>query len=77
MKIVVVSFLIPILVVPVTVASFLIVTTISALVPDLYFASMSLVLTFAILTMVWGPFWRDPSSIRFRFLRKFGPGEKV
>jgi hypothetical protein len=70
MKMVVVSFLFAILAVPVMVASFLIVTAISALIPDLYFASMSLALGFTILTTVWGPFWRDPSSIGFCFFQR-------
>jgi hypothetical protein len=60
------SLLICVLVVPVMVASFLIVTVLSALIPDLYFASVSLALTFTVLTMVWGAFRRDLSSIRFR-----------
>ena len=59
MKMIVVSLLVAILALAVIVASVPIVTAISGLIPDLYFASMSLVLTFAILTMVWGPFWRD------------------
>ena len=64
------SLLICVLVVPVMVASFLIVTALSALIPDLYFASVSLALTFTILTMVWGAFWRDLTSIRFRFSQR-------
>ena len=70
MKTLLFSLLICVLVVPVMVASFLIVTAISALIPDLYFASMSLALTLAILTMVSGPFWRDLSSIRFRVFQR-------
>ena len=59
MKMIVVSLLVAILAVPVMVAPFPIVTAISELIPDLYFASMPLAPTFTILTMVWGPFWRD------------------
>ena len=70
MQMIVVSFLAAILAVPLTVASFPIVTAISGLIPDLYFASMPLALTFTILTMVWGPFWRDLSSIRFRVFQR-------
>ena len=71
MKTLLFSLLICVLVVPVMVASFLIVTAISALIPDLYFASMSLALTFAILTMVWGAFWRELlSRISFRFFQR-------
>ena len=71
MKMVVVSFLFAILAVPVMVASFLIVTAISALIPDLYFASISLALTFTILTTVWGAFWRELlSRISFRFFQR-------
>ena len=70
MKMIVVSLLIAILAAPLMVASFLIVTAISALIPDLYFASMSLALTFTILTMVWGPFWPELSSIRFRVFQR-------
>ena len=71
MKTLLFSLLICVLVVPVMVASFLIVTAISALIPDLYFASMSLALTLAILTMVWGAFWREPlSRISFRFFQR-------
>jgi len=71
MKTLLFSLLICVLVVPVMVASFLIVTAISALIPDLYFASMSLALTFAILTMVWGAFWRELlSGISFRFFQR-------
>ena len=71
MKTLLFSLLICVLVVPVMVASFLIVTAISALIPDLYFASMSLALTLAILTMVWGAFWRELlSRISFRFFQR-------
>ena len=70
MKMIVVSFLVAILAVPLMVASFPIVTAISGLIPDLYFASMPLAPTFTILTMVWGPFWRDLSSIRFRVFQR-------
>ena len=59
-----------VLVVPVMFASFLIVTAISALIPDLYFASVSLAFTFTILTVVWGAFWCDLSSIRSRFFQR-------
>jgi len=71
MKTLLISLLICVLVVPVMVASFLIVTAISALTPDLYFASMSLALAFTILTMVWGAFWRELlSRISFRFFQR-------
>jgi len=71
MKTLLFSLLICVLVVPVMVASFLIVTAISALIPHLYFASMSLALTLAILTMVWGAFWRELlSRISFRFFQR-------
>ena len=56
---IVVSFLVAILAVALMVESFPIVTAISGLIPVLYFASMPLAPTFTILTMVWGPFWRD------------------
>ena len=59
MKMIVVSLLVAILALAVIVASVPIVTGISGLIPDLYFASMPLAPTFTILTMVWGPFWRD------------------
>jgi len=56
MKTLLFSLLICVLVVPVMVASFLILTAIAVRVPDLYFSSISLALTFTILTMVWVPF---------------------
>ena len=64
MKMIVVSLLVAIPALAVIVASVPIVTAISGLIPDLYFASMPLAPTFTILTMVWGPFWRDLRSIR-------------
>ena len=70
MKMIVVSLLVAILALAVIVASVSIVTAISGLIPDLYFASMPLAPTFTILTMVWGPFWRDLSSIRFRVFQR-------
>ena len=70
MKMIVVSLLVAILALAVIVASVPIVTAISGLIPDLYFASMPLAPTFTILTMVWGPFWRDLSSIRFRVFQR-------
>jgi len=71
MKTLLFSLLICVLVVPVMVASFLILTAIAVRAPDLYFASISLALTFTILTMVWGAFWRELlSRISFRFFQR-------
>ena len=71
MKTLLFSLLICVLVVPVMVASFLILTAIAVRVPDLYFASISLALTFTILTTVWGAFWRELlSRISFRFFQR-------
>lgn len=60
MKLLIVSFLISIFVVPSGVALFLIFRFLTSQVPDLYFVVVSLGLGFSILTMVWGPFWLDP-----------------
>ena len=62
MRTLVISFLIWVLLVPALVAMFLIFTFIAAFLPDLYFASTSLALAFAVVTMVWGPFWFAPFS---------------
>ena len=62
MKTLLVSFVIWVLIVPVVAALFLIVTSIAAVVQDLYFAGAMLALAFAVLTMVWGPFWLGPFS---------------
>ena len=71
MKTLLFSLLICVLVVPVMVASFLILTAIAVRVPDLYFSSISLALTFTILTMVWGALWRELlSKIRFCFFQR-------
>lgn len=60
MRTLLISFLIWVLIVPAIVALFLIFTFIAAFVPDVYFASTSLALAFAVVTMVWGPFWLGP-----------------
>ena len=65
MRMLLVSFAIWVLVVPALVALFLIFTFIAAFLPDLYFAATSLALAFAVLTMVWGPFWFLCSSAHF------------
>jgi hypothetical protein len=71
MKTLIASFVISIFVLPAAVALFLIFRFLTSQVPDLYFALVSLGLTFAILTMVWGPFWLEPfSSPSFRLFRK-------
>lgn len=62
MKTLLVSFVIWVLLVPAFVALFLIFTFVAAFVEDLYFAGTSLALAFAVLTMVWGPFWLGPFS---------------
>jgi len=67
MKTLIVSFAIWIFAVPAAVALFLIFRFLTSQVPDLYFALVSLGLAFAILTMVWGPFWLEPfSTVSFR-----------
>lgn len=60
MRTLLISFLIWVLIVPAIVALFLMFTFIAALAPDVYFASTSLALAFAVVTMVWGPFWLEP-----------------
>ena len=60
MRTLLISFLIWVLIVPAIVALFLIFTFIAAFVPDVYFLSTSLALAFAVVTMVWGPFWFGP-----------------
>jgi len=62
MKTLLISFLIWVLIVPVCVTLFLIFTFIAAFVQDLYFAATSFAVAFAVLTMVWGPFWLEPFS---------------
>jgi len=71
MKTLLYSLLICVFVVPVMAGSFLILTATAVRVPDLYFASMSLALTFTILTMVWGAFWPELlSKISFPFFQR-------
>ena len=53
-------FVIWVLIVPALVALFLIFPFIAAFVRDLYFGATPLALGFAVLTMVWGPFWLGP-----------------
>jgi len=60
MRTLLIAFVIWVLIVPALVALFLILTFIAAFVRDLYFAATSLALAFAVLTMVWGPFWFGP-----------------
>ena len=55
-----ISFFIWVLIVPALVAVFFILSFIAAFVRDLYFAATSFALAFAVLTMVWGPFWLGP-----------------
>jgi hypothetical protein len=55
-----ISLVISVLIVPALVTLFLIFTFIAAFVRDLYFAATSIAFAFAILTMVWGPFWLGP-----------------
>ncbi len=62
MRTLLVSFVIWVLIVPALVALFLIFTFIAAFLPDLYFAATSFALAFAVVTMVWGPFWCGPFS---------------
>ena len=62
MKTLLILFVIWVLIVPVVAALFLIFTSIAAFVQDLYFAGTLLALAFAVLTMVWGPFWLGPFS---------------
>src|SRR5207245_4198585 len=59
-----ISFVIWVLIVPALVALFLIFTFIAAFLPDLYFAATSFALAFAVVTMVWGPFWFGRSEER-------------
>jgi hypothetical protein len=71
MKTLIASFVFLIFVVPAAVALFLVFRSLRSQVPDLYFAFVSLGLAFAILTMVWGPFWLEPfSSPTFRLFPK-------
>ena len=60
MRTLLIALVIWVLIVPALVALFLIFTFIAAFVRDLYFAATSLALAFAVLTMVWGPFWLGP-----------------
>ena len=60
MRTLLIAFFIWVLIVPALVALLLIFTFIAAFVRDLYFAATSLALAFAVLTMVWGPFWLGP-----------------
>jgi len=60
MKTLLISFVVWVLIVPALVALFLIFTFIAAFLPDLYFAATSFALAFAVVTMVWGPFWFGP-----------------
>ena len=60
MRTLLISFIIWVLIVPALVALLLIFTFIAAFVPDLYFAATSFALAFAVVTMVWGPFWFGP-----------------
>ena len=62
MRTLLISFVIWVLIVPALVALFLIFTCIAAFLPDLYFAATSFALAFAVVTMVWGPFWLGPYS---------------
>ena len=57
MRTLLISFVIWVLIVPALVALFLMFTFILAFVPDPYFAATSFALAFAVVTMVWGPFW--------------------
>lgn len=61
MKTLLISLVMRVLIVPVVAALFLIFTPV-AFVQDLYFAGTSLALAFAVLAMVWGPFWLGPFS---------------
>ena len=60
MRTLLISFVIWVLIVPALVALFLLFAFIAAFLPDLYFAAASFALAFAVLTMVWGPFWFGP-----------------
>ena len=62
MKTLIVSFAIWIFAVPAVVTVFLIFTFLVAHGPDRYFTLATLALAFAILTIVWGPFWHEPFS---------------
>ena len=71
MKLLIVSFLVSLFVVPAAVALFLIFRFLISQVPDLYFVLVSLGLGFSVLTMVWGPFWLEPFlSLSFRLFPK-------
>jgi hypothetical protein len=62
MRTLLISLVIWVLIVPALVALFLIFTFIAAFVQDLYCATTSFALAFAVLTMLWGPFWLAPFS---------------
>jgi high-affinity Fe2+/Pb2+ permease len=62
MKTIIVSFAIWIFVMPAVVTAFLIFTFLAAHSQDRYFIFATFALGFSILTMVWGPFWLEPSS---------------
>ena len=83
MKTLIVSFAIWIFVVPAVVTVFLIFTFLVAHSPDRYFTFAKLALAFAILTIVWGPYWHEPFSSASFWLfpksqqrTKFNSGEK-
>lgn len=60
MKMVVISFLVWILIVPSLVGSFLILTVLAAFVPPLYFAVTWVLLAFSTALLLCGPFWIIP-----------------
>jgi len=60
MKMLVISFVFWILIVPSLVGSFLILTVLAAFVPPLYFAVTSFLLAFSTALLLCGPFWIIP-----------------
>ena len=62
MKMLVISFIFWILIVPSLVGSFLILTVLAAFVPPLYFAVTWFLLAFSTALLLCGPFWIIPSA---------------
>ena len=60
MKMVVISFIVWILIVPSLVGSFLILTVLAAFLPPLYFAVTWFLLAFSVALLLCGPFWIIP-----------------
>jgi len=63
MKTFIVSFAIWVFVVPAVVTVWMIFPFVAALIPDLYFAFITLALTLSVLTIASGPSWLEPFFI--------------